>query len=281
MKKAILFISIICFSFGLFSQEYIPLIEEGNTWNVLSVVYIPGDPYHDTINSTIAYKVSGETTINAVVYKNLLESREEFPSDWTHFAYMREDDQRRVWMLRDSEEGEFLMYDFNAVAGDTVSVGYSESVPLVLDSITQVEVNGLSRSKYWLSYGDYYRETWVTGIGSNKGIWGSGSTFVVGGWYWLLCMFDAKGIVYDNPVYESCFIVTGIEDVSTPVVRIFPNPAHDYVSISLPLQINLKEIDLINVLGEVVERLNLPEKSSRHSFSHQISNLSREFIFIE
>ncbi len=214
-------------------QEYAPLLENNKVWDVLSVEYIPGDPYYDTTYSTIKYKLMGDTLIDADAYFKLYKSYEEYPETWTFEAYLREDTQKKIWLLHDIDQEEYLLYDFDVNAGDVIEVGIYEPMSLSVDSIAEVEINGIVRSKYWLSHDDY-RETWVTGLGSNKGLLYSGSEAITGGWYWLLCVSDIEGLVYANPAYESCYLADNIYDMSLQTLNVYPNPASTKVFFELP-----------------------------------------------
>ena len=263
MKKAIILLTFIAFTISLKSQEYYPLLENNKTWNVLSVEYIPGDPYYDTTYSTINYKLMGDTLINSYLYFKLYKNEEEYPVNWNLNAFIREDVQKRIWLLNDAVEEEYLMYDFGVEQGDIVNVGINEPVLLTVDSITEVEINGDLRQKYWLSYGNYYKETWTTGIGSNKGIIYSGSAFITGGWYWLLCVSDINGIIYSNPYYESCYLITSINKISLNTLTTYPNPAKTHITFELP-QVE-KETNLIikDVFGKTIAEFKNPSGQSK------------------
>lgn len=252
MKKPIiimLFTILISITYG---QEYFPLIEENKTWNVLSVAFMP--PF-DTSFSTITYKVSGDTIISSESYKKLYSSSEENPEDWNLWCFMREDADKRVWLRMDSEEDEFLMYDYSIDVGDSVLVGYLEPVYLLVDSISEITINQTERKKYWFTCNlmPEYRETWIEGIGSNKGICWSGSAFVVGGWYRFLCMSENGELIYMNPNYESCYLITEIDEIEKSSLKIFPNPTKNTLSIENIKNIDIESISLLNTKGQLIK----------------------------
>ncbi len=257
MKKIVLFLAFTVFSINLKSQEYIPLLENNKTWNVLDVLYIPGDPYYDTTFSTINYKVFGDTLINSISYWKIYKSTDENSSNWLLDAFMREDVEHKIWYLKDSSEEEFLMYDFGAEQGDILEVGTFEPVPLSVDSIAEIEIDGISRLKYWLSYANYYQETWVSGIGSSKGLLFSGSALITGGWYWLLCVSDMDGLVYTNPNYESCYLVTSLNEKSEITLHIYPNPASTQITFELPIINKDSHLQIKDIFGNTVAELPL------------------------
>jgi len=226
-----------------FGQDYYPLIQENNTWNVLSVAGF----IFDTTYSTITYKLTGDTIINAKTYKKLYASEEEQAVNWSLWGFMREDTDKKVWIRWHSDDEEFLAYDFSIDVGDSVLVGIDNPEYLRVDSITEVVINQSQRKKFWLSainLPTFYNEIWIEGIGSSKGICWSGSVLVVGGWYRLLCMHENETLIYSNPNYESCYLITEINEIENPSLKIFPNPATTQTSLQLPENTALSQIQL-------------------------------------
>ena len=226
-----------------FGQDYYPLIQENNTWNVLSVAGF----IFDTTYSTITYKLTGDTIINAKTYKKLYASEEEQAVNWSLWGFMREDTDKKVWIRWHLDDVEFLAYDFSIDVGDSVLVGIDNPEYLRVDSITEVVINQSQRKKFWLSainLPTFYNEIWIEGIGSSKGICWSGSVLVVGGWYRLLCMHENETLIYSNPNYESCYLITEINEIENPSMKIFPNPATTQTSLQLPENTALSQIQL-------------------------------------
>ncbi len=255
MKKAITLFSILILSVMVYSQNYYPLIEEDKTWNVLSVVLVSINPPFDTTFSTLSYKLNGDTIINTETYKKMYLSTEEIPTNWSLWCFMREDTDKRVWLKKNAEEDEFLMYDFLINEGDSIQVGYMEPVYLYVDSITEVTINETQRQKFWMSCKIMpdYRETWIEGIGSNKGIVWSGSAFIIGGWYWLLCMSESGELIYMNPNYNSCYLnSTGITEKNNTIIKVYPNPTKSIITLEIPKQSENCMLEIIDVYGNVL-----------------------------
>jgi hypothetical protein len=225
-----------------YSQDYYPLIVEDNTWNVMCVGLLP---YYDTLYTTVTYKLSGDTLINSLTYKKMYSSWEEIPVNWNLYGFMREDTNRQVWLKTEFVTQEFLMYDFLVEEGDTVLVGQQDPVNLLVDSITMVTINGTGRHKFWLSgieYSDYH-ETWIEGIGSNKGIVWSGSAGLTGGWYELLCMSNNGEQIYMNPAYDFCYINTvNIDENIAESIQVYPIPVTNNLKIN-----NINNIDIVSI----------------------------------
>ena len=239
-----------------FSQDYYPLIEENRTWNVISVALV-GPTSWDTTYSTLTYEFSGDTIIDSHTYLKLNKSNEEFPSNWNLCWYMREDNEKKIWGRTKSDNDEMLMYDFSVESGDSVLVGF-DPVYLFVDSITELVLSQTVRKKYWLSCKSMpeYSETWIEGIGSSKGICWSGSAMVVGGWYYALCMSENGDIIYKNPNYESCYLITGISEIDRQIIQIYPNPAKDLLRIENNNNIEINSISLTNINGQIIKKFD-------------------------
>jgi len=238
-----------------FGQDYFPLIQENNTWNVLTVV----GSIFDTSYFTTTYKLTGDTIISSKTYKKLYTSEEEQAVNWSLWGFMREDTDKKVWIRWHSDEEEFLVYDFSIEVGDSVLVGVDNPEYLRVDSISENEINQSQRKKFWLSainYPSYYTETWIEGIGSNKGICWSGSVLVVGGWYRLLCMYENETLIYSNPNYESCYLITEIDELEYPTLEIFPNPAKDLLLIKNTENHSITSIILFNANGQMIKQFD-------------------------
>ncbi|MCK9451753.1 MAG: T9SS type A sorting domain-containing protein [Bacteroidales bacterium] len=234
MKKTIIYLIFVLCSAAGFGQNNYSLVQEGKSWEVLSVILNGSFPW-DTTYTTLSYQFIGDTTLNNKTYHKLYRSSEETSFDW-NFRYFMREENKKVWLKEDAVSPDMLMYDLSASQGDTLEVGWSgEYVPLIVDSIGEIEINGTMRIKYWLS-AEYqeYTETWIDGIGSNKGVCFSGSATMAGGWCWFLCMSEDGELIYRNPYYESCYLYTGTEDLKEISLQIYPNPAKTHLNIELP-----------------------------------------------
>jgi len=242
-------------SISAFGQDYYPLIQEHNTWNVLSV----SGAIFDTTYSTITYKLTGDTIINSKTYKKLYSTQEEQVVNWNLWGFMREDTDKKVWLRMPSDEEEFLAYDFSIGVGDSVLVGMNNTEYLRVDSISEIVINQSQRKKFWLSainYPSYYKETWIEGIGSSKGICWSGSVLVVGGRFWLLCMYENEILTYINPNYESCYLITEINEIEDLSLEIYPNPAKNLLFIKNTENLTITSIALYNAKGQLIRQFD-------------------------
>ena len=216
------------------AQEYVPIIQEGNEWNTLTVItdYWPNYTYINEVDWC-----SGDTIIEDVRYTIIMRTiNEDSPR---LFSLLREENGK-VWYrgLYNEYQTDILLYDFTAQVGDTIldSEPYLFGYYFVVDSISIEHLGGVDRKKYWfgLEYDyagePYALETWIEGIGSDWGLLTSGSHIYCGSYSRALCFHQNGELVWYNPEYGAC-TVTGVEEIMEPI-SIYPNPAKDMLHIN-------------------------------------------------
>lgn len=258
MKKFNIALILLFFVLKTFSQEYLRLVEENKTWNVLSVTLTTE---LDTSYSTITYMLSGDTTLNSIVYQKLYSSKEVEPTNWSLEYAIREGLDKKVWLLDFKSENEYLLYDFSVDPEDTVLVGNVESIYLHVDSVTEIAINQRQRKKFWMTGINLpdYKETWIEGIGSDRGICWSGSAMLAGGWYRLLCVHKDNDLIYMNPHYQSCFLFTNNSVFDDTYIKLIPNPANSFMRIINGEYIEIESTQIYNLSGKLVRQYNPKE----------------------
>jgi len=256
---AFLFIMTLGFT-NAFSQDYYPIVQENNEWNILQVVYPgSGNPW-DTIYWTISYKFTGDTIISDQAYKKVYKSEEEIPINWEYEGCIREEEQK-VWYFPKYGNGETKIYDFTVNMGDTISFLYQ---PMVVDSISYKEINGEDRKHFYFSYIDFspFKEIWIEGIGSNYGVLSSGNGMTLGGWTWFLCMSENGELIYMNPNYNSCLLIsTGTKETINPEINIFPNPTNNILIVENLSHALLKSIKLVDLKGNIIKEFSTDQEN--------------------
>ena len=206
MKRITLLSLLTIMTIALYSQ-YLPLVEEGKEWSTLTEIFhFPWDPATYT---TEIIKIDGDTIINSVTYSKLYSSPEEIPTNWYLSNFIREDSDKKVWFRDLNGDTDYLMYDFSVNVGDSVPIGYFDPVYLHVNSIVPIEVNGTVRKHYTLSCtgSPEYEETWIEGLGSDKGLLYSGGVYFTGGWTYLLCVHEDAALAYINPENNVCYFL--------------------------------------------------------------------------
>ena len=256
MKKLTMLVFLSFLTLSIFSQEYYQLIKEERSWSVMTVIPTGEWPPFDTTFFTINYYISGDSSLNNLQYKRIFSSREEIPTNWNLIGLIREDSNKNIWYKRIVDENEVQLYNFTLNAGDSLKLGFDTSFYYYVDSVTTCAINETQRKKYWISSVNDWHETWIEGIGSNKGIINSASASMVGGWTWSLCESDSGELIYQNPNYESCYLVTDINENKKPIIQIYPNPAKNLLTIKNGGNIKIKSITLSNTSGRIIKRFD-------------------------
>jgi len=228
------------------AQEYVPIIQEGNEWNTLTVItdYWPNYTYINEVDWC-----SGDTIIEDVRYTKIMGTANG--DDPRLFSLLREE-EGKVWYRDLNHQTDILLYDFTANVGDTLFESY-----LVVDSISIEHLGGVDRKKYWfgLEYeftGEPYAlETWIEGIGSDLGLLNSGSYYYCGSYSRALCFHQNGELVWYNPEYGSC-TVTGVEEIKEPIF-IYPNPAKEMATIGGS---EVAEVQVYNAFGQLVNTIH-------------------------
>ena len=189
--------------------NYVPLVHEGNDrqkWNVVYIGVTPNYPndYHTEIQS-----IRDDINLDGVDYK--LVWKEDVYDSKRIAGAVREED-KRVYFRRKIEQNyqeEVLLYDFNLMVGDTVTVNWMGQQLMVLEE-SEVEVDGTMRRQLGLGrYSVGYPPTevdeyWIEGVGSTFGFLNSGSEGMGGAFIYLLCYHENGNLVWDNEAFDEC-----------------------------------------------------------------------------
>jgi hypothetical protein len=216
MKISILISIFLLQSFLCFSQS---LVQEGKLWS--NLFFGSENPEH---NDKTSYwiKFQGDTTINDVQYKKVLQADDVLHSDWYVKSYIREDTiTQRVYLFDNYTKSDQLLYDFSLEQIDTIWV--VDNFYLKVDTILYEPFGNSNDTVKQICF--YKGELkWVKGIGSSLGILnGLESIFEVGRYNYLLCYYENETMIYSNPEFNDCFITTATRElpVSSDLVRIF------------------------------------------------------------
>lgn len=262
MKTKIMAVLLIMTAVGLKAQEYIPLVAEGNRWNVMfSDCWYPPEPQKHT---TTSYKIEGDSLFEGVVYKKVLSTKYEELIHWNFCGLIRENEEKQVYYRRWGNGhfgAEGLMYDYSLQLGDSIPIWNNEYNYLYLQSVNDTVLeDGKSRKKYNFSYfgldNPEIGEFWIEGVGSQWGF--PGVALLNGGTYELLCFFSDEELVWHNPYQGECFYTNWDwnemeENAEKEEVTVFPNPVKEKLSIK---GIKPTEVRIYNAVGQLVKTIH-------------------------
>lgn len=253
MKKTLLLLTLSVSLLMVKAQTY-RFADTTAQWNILEHQWgwFPAGEYY----YTHVFEIKGDTLINGISYQAITDH---------YYApnYLRRDTTDRIWFWYNNAD--IKIYDFGALAGDSIT-GLSQygfgtaDIGCRVDSVDSVNWNGLKKRMYVNCSNNMvqYQDVWIDGVGSvnNHSIWGGSDMSVVDGpEYSLLCYFEAGQLQYHDTYYDTCIYnsPTSVDQVSGEELRIYPNPAIDYVTMHLPATVAGEKLQVVNVNGEVIK----------------------------
>lgn len=188
--------------------------------------------------STENFKFTNDTVINNLVYKKVERSKDENQQNWSFYGYIREDSIKRVFYKLDYAEPEKLFYNFNLQLYDTITAYsintndnnlYIQPQVYFVVSVDSVLIGETFRKRINLGIpGDstYEFEHWIDSTGNIGGLLHNFEILVGRDSYSLLCFSEDGVVKYQNPYFNSCYVLTGLDD-KKPVdwsVKVSPDP---------------------------------------------------------
>jgi hypothetical protein len=250
MRKLQLTLLIIAFAFFATGQS---LVDTTKLWSTL----IQGPPYNPMPDKDTEHiRFEQDTVIDLKTYKKVFRSTDQFQTNWTECCYIRETFEKEVFVIKDNTLQEYLLYDFDANINDTLTVigvesymnnwGFISGVAIV-DSIDTIYIGNEFRKRLLLNGGAMQ---WIEGMGSMVGILHNFFGIVGGDWFELLCFTENDTLKYQNPSYNSCYVITDINDNrNTFNVSIFPNPTTGLITIKAE---QVESIEVMNIEGRQI-----------------------------
>jgi len=278
MKPIFILLAILILATQSVFSQGLNLLNSGNVWH--EIVRTSQD--FDCCTYTNSYKFSGDTVIQSVAYKKLLESQDSIPSNWRTIGYAREDLEKGIYLGHVSSRwNEYLLYSYNLELNDTVKVvdiiGFKDSSYYVVSNIENVLINGSSRKKYLLVYPEYsnFTETWIEGIGSLGGILRTGF-YCLCKTNTLLCCTKGDELIYKNPEYDRCYYsvnptveINAFESRQFKVIQGFSN---QQVTLQFPDK-KQRKISVFNSAGVLIDAFNASETEENLNISNYQSGL--------
>jgi hypothetical protein len=251
MLSIILFIVVIAHG-----QNQFNIVDENTKWSVITDY----GGYYDTHFIRFG---SGDTIIEEIAYKKVYSTYSPLELNWTFMdIFIREDTLSREVYLRNAIGEEYMIYDFSLELGDTVNIRNIFSGPLIrmrVISIDTVLIYDSYRKRFQFEPVNWpYWDTWIEGIGSiGQGIIYSGY-YNTSPWYTLLCYKQNDLLYYMNPDYTACYYpYVSVEEIyAENEIRIFPNPATDYITLNVNKGQQIEQIIIYDHLGQKVLEAN-------------------------
>ena len=225
------------------------------------------------------YRVSGDSIINDTTYKVIWKSgvrtfysygptgfcNNTQPEEIQEFVAILRQEGRKIFRRIGSEGQDQLVYDFELQVGDSLPLsGINFFNDIVVVSRDTILVNGEERLSYQFNNApvSYY----VEGIGHSGGFLQYIPPMLECG-HRLHCYGQNDVPLYPINPQDECDYTVGIEtEVASNEFSIYPNPAQDVLIIELNVAGN-KTVEITNLNGQVVEKLNFSETKNQVSIS--------------
>ena len=251
MKTRLLSFFLLVFALA-HSQDYIPVLQEGNLW---SIGY--GDGFS---NSYLSYDITvdGETVINGFTYKTLLRNSQP--------KCLLREENGVVYIYNDIINDDEVLLDFNLEIGDIFDLNVIKSdlcfltgsdifeQLIVLDIYTEFiagEDRKVLEFEEIVTAGDpFYKEYWIEGIGSTAG-------FAPGGYYYdfgtdLICFTkDGETTFFNN--HNTCVYELGIDDFNINQSTLSPNPVTNVSILQFTSEELVDTVKVFDVSGGLIK----------------------------
>ncbi len=261
------------------AQQFASLVAEGKQWNVVRT-YVPWPPVSRV---TDVYKLEGDTLVEGTNYKMLLTTQNENYTDWELCGLLRETNDglvfHRNYSWNHTFGSETLLYDFSMQPGD--SICYDEELVACLKLLsvndTLLEGENTTRKKYVFRYEEngypssHGYETWIEGIGSEYGLLGPGSRFLMGDVTDLLCYYEDEDLVWQNPNFHSCYMVSQTVDTVGTMFLDEASSLYYIITSTNPLWVSVTgHIDGENAQGE----LDIPNTVTYDGVTYTVTEIA-------
>jgi|GEM_PF-301365 len=213
---------------------------------------------------TSYYFIQGDTVLNGQHWKKIYNCYQDSTLSNPSFTCGIREENGRVFISNGMFTNDSLVYDHNLEVGDSVQVcmGYK-----VVDTVDYVLIDGLSRKRIVFAdpWGGWHKEIWLEGIGSNSGLPYAltyGCLFDIA--FDLLCVHKDGNLIFDNPMFDGCFISNvGIEEINSSVV-FYPNPLTDISELKI-LNSNsvFQSLIIIDVSGRIIREIPVIANKAR------------------
>ncbi|MDR0710727.1 MAG: hypothetical protein LBF67_00045 [Prevotellaceae bacterium] len=199
------------------------MVVPGNQWNELlsQLLYFPC-----TYETTRITKVSSDTVaIDGLTYYRLLAAYDSSASQWRENGFIREDYASQKVYYKSGNKPEYLLYNFQAEVGDTVSLlryqynNYDVDIVSVVEAVDSVLTGKTWRKKFTVrlkafnvpeySNAKWVRSAnWIEGIGCVNNILQSDDIEIIvmppgSSTYSLFCFFQNGKLIYKHEPTES------------------------------------------------------------------------------
>jgi hypothetical protein len=243
--------------------------------------------------STEHLRFTDDTVINSLQYMRVERSTDESFLHWSFYGYIREDGEKRIFYRTSALGTEKMLYDLDLEIGDSLEVSglYNFDQNQFLDmkyfvtDVDSFQIGDGFRMQWHLSIkeGNNFIEVeqWIDSTGSRSGMLHNWDGMVGCDGFSLLCFSENEVLLYQNPAYTSCYVITAVypHREKDSVFKIFPNPVRDKLTLELSDIPNNATIQLLGLTGHLWLTTSIPA-GQRKAFM-DVSTLPAGLYFLK
>ena len=236
MKKTKIFLLLFVGWIGLHGQEYVPLLDTNKVWNVYEDMIYWGE------TNPLYLELCETDSTRFIIFK-----KDQYSQNPVEMGYLSEDTISQKIYYTDLHDNEVLLYDFSLSEGDVFNYNPVTKV----DSVQLLD--GTYRKR--IAFGPSYYYHWIEGIGSIFG----GLLWIYWDFKkhipeaWLLCYYKNDELLFRNDdyfyFYDGCnySFLNDITETTgnSPILKVYPNPFTQKVSISFENLIQGEAFELV------------------------------------
>lgn len=235
------------------AQTFVPFPDSAARW--VNAGYYVGQQSVSLVYSEFICANGEDTVINALDYTKL-----QWCLNGNYKGALR-DTLGKVYYVPKDSTSEFLVYDFSAMAGDTIEFyiegdSFSNAYEYVIQGWDTILVNGEPRRRTYVDWAQ-----WIEGIGCTTGFLQSPFSNVSNYAPYLYCMSVMDTIEYGvsaswGGTEIACDLFIGIEEKKIEIIELYPNPAKDYFSFSgefAPTSVIITDVSGRQVQPRIIE----------------------------
>lgn len=262
MKKIYILSILFLLTMRLAAQSYTPLPMIGANWNNIFWGFT-SSYYHETV-------CGEDTIIGPHTYKKLYHyfynpSNGNILSSYYECGVRNDTLNKQVWYVNAGNTTEEILFDFNLMPGDSITLTINDFTPYSLtyhvQSVGTTVINSTTcKTITFDTVGNGFVEKWTESIGSTEGLYHRGHP-MTSNYYVFDCLSVAGNFIYATlPTQTTCasyVCTTGLPEPEQFSFSFYPNPAQNQLHLDgLDPARNYEQLIIRDATGRIVLQKN-------------------------
>ena len=269
----------------LFAQDFIPMLDEGNSWSVDTFYcpFMPDKPPYDwTVTEHLT--INGTQEINGKTYKQIYNG--------DNISCLLREEDGVVYKVNGNEEN--VMFDFNFEVGDVYNMigsgfidpycsgnGWSPlAFSIEVFEIETLFIAGADRKvikfmNHSFPAGEEVR--WIEGIGTRAGLALPWPNLDITCWSVIACFTTEEETYFMNGATSCDNTTLGIDDFSKVDAVLYPHPVTAMSVLQFPIDAQIDTIKIFDLSGKLIEE----EQITSDHFTFDVMNYRSGLYFYQ